>query len=232
MVHVIISHKHKFIFIKTRKTAGTSIEIALSEYLGKEDIITPITPEDEQIRKNHGFRGPQNYELPFSQYNPKDWLRFLLKKKRKAFYNHIPADLVRKYTEKSVWNNYFKFSVVRNPWDYLISLYFFMKKMNAIGDISFSEFVYSKRYPKNYDLLTIDDNNVMDFTCKYENLNEDLKYATRMIGLPNLELPRAKAGIRKSKDRENIYNKNTANFVSKFFHKDIKMFNYDDFSPS
>ena len=38
---MIISHKHKFIFIKTRKTAGTTIEYNLSKYLGSEDIIAP-----------------------------------------------------------------------------------------------------------------------------------------------------------------------------------------------
>ena len=37
---MIISHKHKFIFIKTRKTAGSSIEHYLSKYLGPDDICT------------------------------------------------------------------------------------------------------------------------------------------------------------------------------------------------
>ena len=48
---VIISHRHRFIFIKTGKTAGTSVEIALSKFCGPEDVITPISPEDEATRK-------------------------------------------------------------------------------------------------------------------------------------------------------------------------------------
>jgi len=43
---MIISHKYKFIFIKTVKTAGTSIEVFLNNYCGEEDIITPIHPKD------------------------------------------------------------------------------------------------------------------------------------------------------------------------------------------
>ena len=41
---MIISHEHKFIFLKTRKTAGTSIELALSDLCGARDIITSPRP--------------------------------------------------------------------------------------------------------------------------------------------------------------------------------------------
>jgi hypothetical protein len=61
---MILSHKHKFIFIKGRKVAGTSAEIALSQICGPEDIITPITPSDERFRV--GTPGePRNYASTF-----------------------------------------------------------------------------------------------------------------------------------------------------------------------
>jgi len=42
---MIISHAHRFVFIKTRKTAGTSLEIARSRYCGARDVITAIDAE-------------------------------------------------------------------------------------------------------------------------------------------------------------------------------------------
>ena len=47
---MLISHKYKFIFIKTFKVSGTSMEIALSRYLNDNDVITPLNLEDELIR--------------------------------------------------------------------------------------------------------------------------------------------------------------------------------------
>lgn len=49
---MIISHAHRFIFIKTEKTAGTSLEIALSRYCGSDDI-TPFWEEDEVVQRRH-----------------------------------------------------------------------------------------------------------------------------------------------------------------------------------
>ena len=65
---MIISHKYRFIFIKTVKTAGTSIEIARSRFCGDRDVITPISPQDEAARQAQGYLGPQNCWAPLSAY--------------------------------------------------------------------------------------------------------------------------------------------------------------------
>jgi len=44
---MIISHEHKFIFIKTARTVGISIEVFLSQQRGPSDIVTPIPPPVE-----------------------------------------------------------------------------------------------------------------------------------------------------------------------------------------
>ncbi|HEX3663655.1 MAG TPA: hypothetical protein VHU23_00250 [Rhizomicrobium sp.] len=58
---MIFSRQHDFLFIKGRKVAGTSVEIALSSICGPDDIITPITPIDEMERLKRGGKGAQNY---------------------------------------------------------------------------------------------------------------------------------------------------------------------------
>ena len=47
---MILSEKHKFVFIKGMKVAGTSVEMALSTLCGPHDIVTPISPIDELAR--------------------------------------------------------------------------------------------------------------------------------------------------------------------------------------
>lgn len=57
---MIFSPQHRFIYIKGRKVAGTSVEMALSPHCGPQDIITPISPVDELKRLALGGQ-PQNY---------------------------------------------------------------------------------------------------------------------------------------------------------------------------
>jgi hypothetical protein len=53
---MILSKRHKFVFIKGKKVAGTSVELALTQICGPDDIITPLTPIDERTRLPCGAR--------------------------------------------------------------------------------------------------------------------------------------------------------------------------------
>ena len=57
---MIVSYSQSFIFIKTRKTAGTSLEIALSRFCNHNDIVTPLSSplneqwDEERLRRREG----------------------------------------------------------------------------------------------------------------------------------------------------------------------------------
>ena len=87
---MIVSHEHKFIFLKTKKTAGTSVELALTELCGPDDVITPLTEIDEAQRA--GKRGAQNWRLHGWWDSPRflwkrRWLKFTAEDY--GFYNHM-----------------------------------------------------------------------------------------------------------------------------------------------
>lgn len=185
---MIISHKHKFIFIKTVKTAGTSIEISLSRYCGKKDIITPLNEEYEAIRSKFNVY-PQNYKKTLRDYELIDFKCFLStfsnKNVRKKYYNHIPAFKIKELLNDKIWSSYYKFCFERNPWDKAVSAYYFHLYYLNINpdDLSFKEFVKNHDHYSTYYMYTINDEVVVDFTGKYENIINDLFYVAKKTGI-------------------------------------------------
>jgi hypothetical protein len=121
---MIISHKHKFIFLKTRKTASTSTEFALNEICGPDDVVTPVGVIDETKRTG---LGPRHY-----QYRPPllstEWPNLVSRYVRNGkmplnFYGHMHGWRVKRRAGKKIWNSYFKFAFDRNPWDREVSWY-------------------------------------------------------------------------------------------------------------
>ena len=209
---MIVSHKYKFIFLKTTKTAGTSIEIALSKFCGSEDIITPIYPEEE-LRTQLGYRGAQNYQAD-------------------GFYNHIHAQQLKKLIGEGVWNRYYKFCFERNPWDRFVSYYYWRYQLEprpTIAEFLKSEFnplVFLRR--TGFKLYTIEGEIVVDRVCLYENLNEELAQLKIKLGLPEeLQLPRAKSSSRKDRrSYREILDEDTKTQIRETFSKEISMFGY------
>jgi hypothetical protein len=203
---MIVSHQHRFVFIKTRKTAGTSIEIALAEHCGPADIITPIDEVDEQIRRELGHRGPQNFEVRQPASGLGGLISRLFGRNVVRHYNHAPASLIRARIGPQSYDSYRKFCVVRNPWDRAVSLYFWRKNRPGSEkldeEMSFAEFVRDTPADVLSDahIFTIDGAAAVDRFVRYEHLAEDLTTALAELGLPAIVLPWAKSGTRETKD--------------------------------
>lgn len=225
---MIISHKYQFIYVKTKKTASTSIEIALSRLVGEHDVITPIAPADESYRGSLGIE-PINYS---GRFNPlgecfhetrssvirslKDMI------KGRKYYNHLAAKKIRNRVGHQIWNSYYKFSFERNPWDKVLSHYYWRTR-NQQNPPSFDEYLDEGILPLNWNLYTIDDVPALDFVGRYENLASELAAVCERVGLPyDGWMPRAKAGIRKDKRRyQDSLSDTHRNRIAELFSKEI-----------
>ncbi len=200
---MIISHSHRFIFLKTNKTAGTSVEIALSKFCDDRDVLTPFNAADEDLRQELGARRSQNYQASLREYSPADWASRLLRgEKRLRFYNHIPAALVQSRVPKDVWLNYYKFCIERNPWDRVVSSYFWRNKTEPRPSVS--EWLDSGGHKilkqNGQDLYCIDGKIVVDRVLRFENLAAELDEVRQSLALQQpLDLPRAKGDFRKDR---------------------------------
>jgi hypothetical protein len=223
LYRMIISHKHKFIFIKTAKTAGTSIEIALSKICGPDDIITPITKEDEDHRQELGYRGAQNYKA----YSFKGLIE-LARTKEHKFYNHISAAEIKNKISPEIWDNYYKFCFERNPFDKIISWYYWAGQ----GSPSLQDFILSGQASKvkGFNLYTINSIPVVDRVYKYEEFNNALSDLSRRLQLSEeLKLPAKKAKGNVRKDRRHyreVLSDEGADRIAKIFAREIKLFGY------
>jgi hypothetical protein len=127
---MMVLHGPKIIFLKSRKTAGSSIEIALSAFAKDGDIIAPIDDGsgDDEVRKALGLGQPQNYRKSLREFfltpTYRDFRDLYKGKPLMKFHNHCAARRAKRHLGQSVWSRYTKISVVRNPWDYMVSSYY------------------------------------------------------------------------------------------------------------
>ncbi len=230
---MILSHEHKFIFIKTKKTAGTAIEAALSELCGPLDVITPYRAESELDRAG---RGPQNYRIEHPLKPQRSFMRKLLRRPERywhqtvGFYEHIPAERIRAYVGQEVWDSYFKFAFDRNPWDRQVSWYFYKTKSKAERP-EFESFMQSRRraYVDNHELYMLDGALAVDFLGRYENLEADLASALARIGITKrISVPRSNV----TPDRESrlayrgYYTPDISAIIEDWYAPEIRLLGY------
>jgi hypothetical protein len=203
---MFISHDYKFIFIKTRKTAGSSIEKFFLDKLQGTDFI---------------FSGMSAENLPSFNCSFKNA-------------EHNGSNFIQKFYPKE-WNNYFKFTIERNPWDKMVSRYYWLSYYKPKKNVyDFDSYIENSkkdvRIATDYPLYTLDDKVAVDYIMLYENLNKEMNYVCQQIGLKyddELETIKLKSKHRtKNKKYQEYYNDETRDKIARIFSKEINYFKY------
>jgi hypothetical protein len=257
---MIISHKFHFIFLKTIKVGGTSLELMLDKVCGSKDIFTPhwISEGNYNHRNHRGVINPfpeiivriKGCKSVIDTGNHHTWKNIANKEK---YFENIPAWQLKCRLPKSIWNNYYKFTIERNPWDKCVSRYYHSKGVyepKYSKELTFpmwfeyfenrlktpwvttawgSEAPYN--YPRYANPWT--DEILVDKICRYENLEEELADVFMMLGVPfkGLKDYRAKANYRVDKRHYSDFyeEKEHQPYIERIaavFKKEIDLLNY------
>lgn len=223
---MIVSHELETIFIKTRKVAGTSVQLALATQCGPDDIITPSL---EPAGKDIGARAPQHYQYTGRQLTPWQLLRWLKNRSRPGYKSHHPASDIRRRLGDDVWNAYFTFTVERNPWDKAVSRYFWEKARKPTVP-EFSHFLRScpRHLLTCFDLYSDGGEVIVDQVLPFESLRDEIETVWRRLGVSPPPLPRTNASQRpaSARDYRTMYTDDDAAFIAEVCAREIATFGY------
>jgi len=192
---MLISHKYRFIFMKTCKTGGTSLEVDFNKVMDDNDVVTTVQPLEEGHR-------PRNMIQPNGR----------------VLHQHSDVDFVRSFVGPSVWDTYFKFCFEREPVDKCLSDYYHLTqdiRHRNMWKMSWSEYVFDTQPLLPIDTAKYTDKSgrcVVDRICKYENFDQEVKEVAKIVGLPiDRVTARSKSGFRRHdiipsrEEKEHIY---------------------------
>lgn len=227
---MIISHTYKFIFIKTHKTAGSSMEMALAPLCGPEDVITPMESNaDTDLPRNfhentwlgRSYSRSRLFRKCIDRHSP------LL---GKWYYEHMPAVRVRELIGEEIWNSYHKFCFERNPWDKVVS-YYNWKRYGQSRDLpDFKTWVMEKshRLPMDARLYFDGEMCLMDEVLEYRGFKQGFAALCERLKIPYKgEMPREKTNMTKQKANYlDFYDDETRPQIADLFSREIKLMHY------
>ena len=152
---MIINHNNKFVYIRTVKTGSSSLEVYLSQFCKEKDTITPLFQEEEKFKKDFGLPSYQNCQFKKKSFGIKNFLNFNFYN-TVNLYDHKPIDKISKTDLHHVIKDYFFFSFVRNPFDWITSLFY-----------------WKLIYDNKYNISVINDRSQNDLDYMFEKFIEE-----------------------------------------------------------
>lgn len=145
---------------------------------------------------------------------------------RRLYSKHMPAIALRSRLDN--WDDYFKFSFVRNPWDRIVSTCCRMEgevhRQGIIDTVRKSPYRETKWQDQLARLTDEDGGLIVDFVGRYETLQQDFDTVCDRIGVLRSELP--KLNITSHDHFSVYYDSKLFDVVAKTFKRDIEYFCY------
>jgi len=135
------------------------------------------------------------------------------------------------YLLGNIFSEYKKISIIRNPWDRVLSFYMYRKMQNRLPSNvnSLSEWVHFIRHKKGcfagiYDYLSNDNSICCDLFLNFYTLEEDFGNFCKSQNI-SLKLPHKNKT--KHKHYTEYYDEETKQIVAEKYAKDIEYFGYE-----
>lgn len=215
---MLLSMKHRFLFVHIAKTGGTSVRAAL-----------------ERLR----WQDPWYYAMFLcSRLSHLSGHRIATKLPR-----HAKVVAAKELLPREYFDALFKFAFVRNPWDLQVSSFHHIRRERPHylgGHETFEAFLRWKLDPERpYQyhvdtsitrqtdyLIDLDGRIVVDFIGRYEQLHQDFATACGRIGIPAPALPHARQAKDRKHDYRSYYSDETAELIARHFARDIQLLDY------
>ena len=200
---MIISHSKRFIFIKTRKTAGSSLQKALALSCSPGDILyssPTLLPSWASVPKI----------IPIKRFHAgKSYIK-----------ENFPDE----------WRSYTKITVERNPIHKIVSLYWWQMR-SGHQQQTFEEWFDTRpdRALSDFDLYGDEEGNVLvDHVILFESLQDGYRQCCDDLGLEAVPLSVEKHGGRREDDiAANYFNEDMLRRMKRIFSREIDAFGYD-----
>ncbi len=199
----MVSIEYNFIFVHIPKTAGNAFQNILRNY--SEDKVVCLAPHQD---------GVERFELD-SCYG--------------GATKHSSLAVYKEKTDPVFFQNAYKFTCVRNPWDRLISFYF--SPHRGVSHWDRQEFIqFVSKVPSSFSYLRLANESLkdclshFDFIVRFEALEKGFEEVCVALGIPDTKLPvRNKAS---KKYYTEYYDQELIDLVADLFADEIEVFGY------
>jgi hypothetical protein len=193
----MISHKFRFIFIHIPKTSGSSLSVFLKNFI------------DNTILKTSNTIQQINNLQVICERTGMD-----IKHKDIKYYENLYGNKI---------NDYFKFTIVRNPYDRILSFYFFFKgnKNKVFNKNEFIDFLKKNDFSQ-YKYI-----NDSIYVIHYENLINELKNIKIFKNIVNFNnYPKLNVSYNSKISYTDIFDEELKNLIFNKYMYDFKTFGY------